>query len=382
MLSEPRLPYSVVGSTVVPRFLGEHDHPWLRSLLDERERFVGRLQRQLDARLREPLPREGLPGKKTLAIHVLGRLSPSQHDAVVPPRQARALVFGEAARTPGPARRVLARVADSLGVTTERLEASLFADLPGERLVAGLTLPLSPGELALRANLALAQALLARATAVTIEAEGNARALVRHAKLRGLICTVAGRAPGADASLDVSGPLALFHRTLLYGRALGHLVPLLAWCQRFRLRAACALEGRHLDLHLQTGDPIFPAAEPRQYDSRIEERFARDFQRLAPDWDVLREPEPLAAGSALVFPDFALQHRHVPSRRWLLEIVGFWTPEYLTRKLALYRAARVPNLILCIDEERACADGDLPAGARVVRFRRRVDAAAVRRLVE
>ena len=382
MLFEARLNYSVVGSAVVPRFLAEHDHPWLRSLLEERERFVGRPQREPDARLREPLPYEGLPGKKRLALHVLARLGFSERDAVVPPRQARALVFGEAARTLGSPELVLTRVAASLGVTVERLDASLFADLPGERLVAGLPIPLSPGELALRANLALAQALLFRATAVAIEAEGNARALVRYAKLRGLICTVAGRAPGTDALLEVSGPLTLFRRTLLYGRALGHLVPLLAWCRRFRLRAACVLDERRLDLELRTGDPIFPADEPRRYDSQLEERFAREFRRLAPDWDVLREPEPVAAGSTLVFPDFALQHRHAPLRRWLLEIVGFWTPEYLTQKLALYRAARVPNLILCIDQDRACADGDLPAGALVVRFRRRVDAAAVRRLVE
>jgi predicted nuclease of restriction endonuclease-like RecB superfamily len=57
--------------------------------------------------------------------------------------------------------------------------------------------------------------------------------------------------------------------------------------------------------------------------------------------------------------------------------MGFWTPEYVARKLALYRDARVANLILCIDEARNCAEADLPAGALVVRFRRRVDPAAV-----
>ena len=67
---------------------------------------------------------------------------------------------------------------------------------------------------------------------------------------------------------------------------------------------------------------------------------------------------------------------------WLLEIVGFWTPDYVARKLALYRSARLSNLILCIDEERNCAEADVPSGALVVRFRRRVDAAAVLRVVE
>jgi predicted nuclease of restriction endonuclease-like RecB superfamily len=376
------LPYRLVAGTVVPAFLGEQDWPWLRRLLDEREGLVGRPRRELDERLRTPLPDQGPPGKTRLALHVLAQLGRSERDAVVPSPQARRLVFVEAAGTGEPRALVLARVAATLGVAAERLDAALFADLPGERLVAELPDPVSPGELALRANLALAQALLFRAAAVAIDAEGNARALVRHAKLGGLICSVAGRAPDGDVRLEVSGPFAVFRHTLLYGRALGRLVPLLAWCRRFRLRATCVLDGSRFDLELRTGDPIFPAAEPRRYDSRIEARFAREFRRLAPDWDVIREPEPVAAGPSLVFPDFALQHRHEPSRRWLVEIVGFWTPEYVRRKLALYRAARIAKLILCIDEERACADDDLPAGALVVRFRRHVDAEAVRRLVE
>jgi len=40
------------------------------------------------------------------------------------------------------------------------------------------------------------------------------------------------------------------------------------------------------------------------------------------------------------------------------------------------------NLILCIDEDRNCAEADFPAGALVVRFRRRVDTAAVLRVVD
>lgn len=267
-------------------------------------------------------------------------------------------------------------------MTAEQLDAALFADQPGERLVAELQNSVSPAEVALRANLTLTQALLSRAAAVAIDAEGNARALVRQAKLGGLICTVAGHGPSGDVRLEVSGPFAVFRHTLLYGRALGRLVPLLAWCRRFRLHATCVLNGSLCDLELRTGDPIFPAAEPRPYDSRTEARFAREFRRLAPDWDVLREPEPVVAGPSLVFPDFALQHRHNPSRRWLMEIVGFWTPEYVRRKLALYRTARIANLILCIDDSRACTDDDLPAEALILRFRRHVDATAVWRLVE
>ena len=98
-------------------------------------------------------------------------------------------------------------------------------------------------ELALRSNLALVQGLLFHATVLRIDVEGNTRILVRHAKWRGLICTVAERSAPGGAALEISGPFALFRNTRLYGRALGELVPLLAWCPRFRLQAELCPRG-------------------------------------------------------------------------------------------------------------------------------------------
>jgi predicted nuclease of restriction endonuclease-like RecB superfamily len=158
-----------------------------------------------------------------------------------------------------------------LGVSREDLQESLFGDLPGERLVAAPAPPLSAVELALRCNLAVVQGMLFRATIVRIEVEGNTRVLVRPAKWRGLICTLVRRSGSASAMLELSGPFALFRSTRLYGRALGELVPLLAWCPRFRLRAVCVFHGRRLTLQLGTGDPIFPSSAPRRYDSLLEE---------------------------------------------------------------------------------------------------------------
>jgi hypothetical protein len=49
------------------------------------------------------------------------------------------------------------------------------------------------------------------------------------------------------------------------------------------------------------------------------------------------------------------------------------------RPLVLSPMLKLDNLILCLDQERACADGDLPTGARVVHYRRRIDPTAVLR---
>jgi predicted nuclease of restriction endonuclease-like RecB superfamily len=279
LLSVDLLSYSVAWTLVVPHYLGEHDHPWLRALLDEHERFIGRPRRELEARLRDPLE----PAAEAQTCHPGSRETPApERKSAVPPRRARAHVFGEAARTSAPPQTVWTTVAAALGVSREDLQVSLFGDLPGERLVAASVQPLSAMELALRCNLAVVQGMLFRATVVRIEIEGNTRVPVRHAKWRGLICTLAGRSDSPSATVELSGPFALFRNTRLYGRALGELVPLLAWCPRFRLRADCVFHGRRLTLQLGSGDPIFPSCAPRRYDSLLEERFAREFRRLAP----------------------------------------------------------------------------------------------------
>jgi len=267
-------------------------------------------------------------------------------------------------------------------VSPDALEQALFSDLPDERLVRAPAEPPTPSELALRINLAFAQAVVQRSAAVEISARENVRAVVRQARLRGLLCTVKQETGTSTERLSISGPFALFRHTLVYGRALAELVPRLGRCPDFSLSAAAVLRGERVTFRLAAGDPIFPAAEPRQYDSRLEERFARDMARVAPDWDVIREPEAVEAGGKLIFPDFLLRHRLDPTRRWLVEIVGFWTPDYVSRKLAALRAARIPNLVLCIDEERRCSEEDLPPQTPVVRFRRRIDAAEVLAILE
>jgi len=95
----------------------------------------------------------------------------------------------------------------------------------------------TPTEAIRRINLAMAQAMLFRATSIRVRAEGGTRALVRLAKLRGLICTVSTEAGQTAPCLELSGPYALFRRTLLYGRALATIVPPLVTCARFSLNA-------------------------------------------------------------------------------------------------------------------------------------------------
>ncbi len=364
-----------------PLWFSERDAPWLRELIEVYESFVGERRRLLDARLRslgeDRRAFRGLP----LATVVLDRLYRSELVAAIAPVEARRAAFTAAARREDRTI-VLERVATSLGIDAAELEDSLLADLPSERRLKAPEVPLDPTNLALCCNLAIAQAALKSSSEVSIRLEGNARAVVRHAKLRGLICLLSSAEAAGGVTLEISGPLSLFRRTALYGRQLAELVPMLSWSRHFELRARCLVSSREGCFTLRTGAPLPAGPEPRLYDSALERRFAREFTRAAPSWELLREPEPVEAEGTLIFPDFAIQPHGDPSRRWLLEIVGFWTAGYIEHKLRRLRAASLPRLILCLDADRDCGEHDLPRDARVVRFRKRIDPGEVLALVE
>ena len=389
MIPDRLLQFEIAGTRALPCYLTSADHIWLRILTEEFLRFDGKRVEELHERLREPLPCYAPEGKARLATHVLERLCGKRPPASpISPRLARRALFSEAQRARDRGgdwdrTTVLSAAASQLGTSPESLEQSLLADLPRERTLALPSPTPDPLELALRTNQALAQGFLQRSSRVSLVLEGNARAVVRQVRLRRLLCVVRPRTAQGRAVLEISGPYALFKRTILYGRALASLVPALRTCGHFELSADTNLRGRILSVALRSGDPIFPATTPSsRFDSKLEERFALDFQKVATEHDLVREPEPLRTGDHLIFPDFAIYHRRNPARRILLEIVGFWTPRYLRHKLERLRAAGRSDMILCIDDSLNCAEEDLPDPGHVIRYKRRIDAKAVFAVVE
>jgi uncharacterized protein len=135
--------------------------------------------------------------------------------------------------------------------------------------------------------------------------------------------------------------------------------------------------------------PSGGAAAGRSYDSSFEQALAREFAaRLGHErggWSLTREDVPVVIGETVFLPDFTVRHRD--GRSALVEIVGFWTPEYLEAKLRKLRERRLDNLVLVV--YRALAAGSGPgallsqaSGAPVVWFDSKPRVAAVMEAVE
>ncbi len=95
-------------------------------------------------------------------------------------------------------------------------------------------------------------------------------------------------------------------------------------------------------------------AEEAAYDSTLEKMFGN---LSLGSWKIKREPTILKAGKYAFIPDFSLQRDGI---RVYLEIVGFWTPEYLEKKIDKLKQVKEP-VILLIDRKLKCSEKDFPS---------------------
>ena len=94
------------------------------------------------------------------------------------------------------------------------------------------------------------------------------------------------------------------------------------------------------------------APQTLEFDSSVEADFSRRFNAYDSGWELKREPEPLPAGSTVIIPDFSFEKAGI---KVYLEIVGFWTPGYLERKLAKLSKLKDVDMIVAVDEKLACS---------------------------
>ncbi len=92
------------------------------------------------------------------------------------------------------------------------------------------------------------------------------------------------------------------------------------------------------------------------FDSAIEKEF---YQLGFKGWVVKREPAVLQAGEYAFIPDFSLERN---GTRIYVEIVGFWTPEYLRHKIQkLNLLQEKESRILLVNRNLACTGSEFQA---------------------
>lgn len=264
-------------------------------------------------------------------------------------------------------------VAGVFGESPPRLDdrvALLYADYPEFHRLRSFPADYTVSDLRADYDLGQAQALLYSALRVTVEAGTDLGHIVRYARLARLLCRIE-RATAGVYRFVFDGPNSVLRHTHAYGVDFARFLAALVQARDWRLTAEIVLrKGWHpLSFTLTPTDGLRSrVTAPALFDSTLESSLADKFGPERDGWRLRREGAVLEAGDALMVPDFVFTH--ADGTEVILEIVGYWTPEYLAEKFKKLGRVRAPNLLVAAREASALEHGPLPHA--VLPFKTRV----------
>ncbi|AXR77880.1 DUF790 family protein [Natrarchaeobaculum sulfurireducens] len=383
MLTKDLCRVSRAGGGYHPQFTTREHRPLAARVIGTYQGHVGEQRGDLEDALAE-LEAEADHFKLVRGFAaLLERDATFETDAALDPERARRAVFeaGEAVGVVDEGERAMAyvRAGESLSVSADDLERALYADLAERQVLTAVDSRWGPDDLLAQYNLSLAQTALFDATEVRVRSS-DPKALVSAVKRLRLMYEI--RRPGDDADDDgrtslaserevvVTGPTHLFRSSRRYGTRFARLLRTVATADAWYLEATIDDRGTERTLTLSHEDPVsVPDAAPVadvEFDSGVEADFAARFENLDLEWTLVREPEPLATGTRVMIPDFAFVYDHgVPGAdgdpgagdrardrvfRVYFEIMGFWTPEYVEKKLAQLADLEDVDMLVAVDD--------------------------------
>jgi predicted nuclease of restriction endonuclease-like RecB superfamily len=280
-------------------------------------------------------------------------------------------------------KQIMDAVASRLGLPTQDMAEFMWSDQE-ENMILSHFHKITADQLIGYYNLSLMQTLLFNCTKLefSIHSGSNWKRVLREVKRLGLMYSLQQQKEedeqksnnmlnndqdiadhevavknNTNVVCSIDGPLSLFKLTDRYGTAIAKLLPSIVSTERWSFKAwivrktmsagkkiyefemsskeSPLLQDPHnyVEVRISNGKTGFPNQSYSNvyFDSSVEEKFANKFEQSATGWKLIREPDPLilSNGKALI-PDFMFEKY---DRRIYLEIVGFWTKEYLERKL-------------------------------------------------
>ena len=261
-------------------------------------------------------------------------------------------------------------IAGQLGRDWQEICDELFADVVDFHRLESFEGYPSARPLLSRYNVAQIQASLFSAISMTVKATSDFKRILRAARLARLMHTITTPSPGMY-QIELTGPASVLRETRRYGVNMARFLPVLICCTDWSMQAV--LETRtskwKMGLTLSSSDGLQShLPSDAEFDSSVEADFYEKWgEEERGGWRLIREGEILHAGQKTFVPDFVLQH--ASGRRVLMEIVGFWTPEYIQHRMETLRVFRDVPILLAIQESSAEKFADAASHTSIVRYK-------------
>ena len=255
---------------------------------------------------------------------------------------------------------ILLEVAREYKTEPEQIAWALYADLHENHLLTRFDAPTTEWLLQ-RYNVALAQALLYRCIQMKLSVFRNIpsryKQLFKFIKFYQLMHTIQGDLDsGYEILLD--GPVSMFRMSQKYGLQLAVFLPALLLCTRWKMEAEIVQSDgsrRFFPLDESSG-LISHYRDSTMYDSLLERTFAERFAEIDSGWQIEREVAIINLKETVFIPDFAF--RHQDGRTALMEIVGFWRPDYLEKKIMKLRRSGRNDMVVAVSADLNVGEED------------------------
>ena len=274
---------------------------------------------------------------------------------------------------------ILQKIASKNNLSVNDLEIAMWSDLEKNKYLKSFD-SLTSVQLVAWYNISALQTLLLNSVKMEFSIYGgfNWKKILRKTKQLGLMYSMYSESKyesqsNADIKKNeilpenkeqnkvictVNGPLSNVRLTDRYGMAIARLIPSIIFSEIWSIKATIlrkSISGskKTYDFELSSTDkdiPLFDAStfhlqsdqksaselssnnySMDYFDSSVEKKFMDKFLKFSTGWSLFREPDPLILSNGKAFiPDFVFEKYGV---KVYLEIIGFWTEDYLKRKL-------------------------------------------------
>jgi predicted nuclease of restriction endonuclease-like RecB superfamily len=275
--------------------------------------------------------------------------------------------------------KVKSQLAQELATPWNEIELGLYADVIAYQQLEQFTGYSDATAFLSRYNVAQLQACLYRAESMTVTATQDLKTIVRYAKLAKLLHEIV-RGEGVPPSenearmastharagsprhieqerdahatyrITFSGPASVLRETRRYGVNFARFLPALLACKGWSMEAVLQSPWKTPAKLVISGADRFTShlPPPEEFDSSLEQALADKFGPTRDGWQLIREGDILYDRQKTFIPDFTF--RHEDGTQVFLEIVGFWTPEYLARRRETLHHFRGHRILLAVPE--------------------------------
>jgi predicted nuclease of restriction endonuclease-like RecB superfamily len=375
------------GALLFPLSIKIDDAVYLRDarvLIEIFERFESKTRGELERELEEYVG-EGTDYKILRGfIKLLSDRCEFETASVIAPEEIRRRVFIEAKKfqpvfPDSPARRaVLETISDELKTDADAISENLYADLSARQKLSSFE-TIDAKDLLDRYNLAQAQALLYRCVEMKLRVApsnaANYRQIFSWIKRFGLIHSIAGSSAANSYEITLAGAASLFHRSQKYGIRMAVFLPALLLCGDWHFSAEIAQkEGANVfyELSSEKTELISYRFDEPGYENSDIERLRVKWEKSAGDWRLLENKEVVDLGKTAFVPDFILVSP--AEEKIYLDVLGFWTPKSLKKRLGEFGAARFSRFIFAASQElRGSREEPLWTSDNVVFYKTRIE---------